>query len=269
MCVIYTSLMRHVWLTALLCLVGCSPALILAAEGNTLTYLVLADTVEPLMVVREAEPMYGGIVTDTLKAIFAGTPHQITPLVIPWQRVTVEMSQRDDWIMYGQPSRCGRNEDCAVSTEPIVAFDHVIVTLRDSVLEVHDYEDLFGEQILLVENFHYPGLDQYLTTPVDQIGTGQIRDVRAFSPVGALRMLRHRRAGAYIDWRLRVLYNLRGAGLELKDVRLAGVPMLVPDQNLHFFYSNKLPIPVRALIDERLATMHQNGAMTRILQRYH
>jgi hypothetical protein len=260
--------MKRAWLKWLLALAVCGAGLNGAAEGQGLTYLVLADTVEPLMLASEEEPMRGGIVTDTLMEIFVNTDHQISPLVIPWQRVAVEMRERDDWIMYGLPSQCSANEGCAVSAEPIVEFNHVLVTLSGSSLKVDKYQDLFGQQLLLVENFHYPGLDNYLVTSVDQQGTGQIHDIRAFSPAGALRMLRHRRGEAYIDWRLRVLYNLNKANLQLKDVRISNASALIPDQNIHFFYSDKLSKNLRDLIDDRLKTLRQDGAMTRILKRY-
>ena len=235
---------------------------------SPLTYLILADTVEPLMIVTEADPMAGGIVTDTLREVLADSPYEINPLVIPWQRIAIEMRARDDWIMYGTQSQCKPDSGCAHSTGAIVQFEHVIVTLSDMPLEVQAHKDLFGKRLLLVENFHYPGLDPYLTTPVDGEGSGDIRDIRAFAPENALNMLRHRRGDAYIDWRLRVLYNLPDAGLARHDVRLTDASRLVPTQNVHFLFSDKLPAGLRHLIDARLSNLRQDGALDRIVNRY-
>jgi hypothetical protein len=211
--------------------------------------------------------MAGGIVTEVMQQIFADTDYTVRPLVVPWQRLTEEMVERDDWITYGHRSRCAAERGCARSKDSILQFEHVVVTLADSPLTVRNHENLFGRNLLLVDNFHYPGLDQYLATPVDRPGSGDIRDIRAFTPEGALRMLRHRRGEAYIDWRLRVMYNLSGAGLAPGDVRLTDASNIVPTQGIHLIYSDKLPAELRSLIDERLAEMHRDGTLADIIGR--
>jgi hypothetical protein len=81
-------------------------------------------------------------------------------------------------------------------------------------------------------------------------------------------MLQHRRGDAYIDWHLRVLYNLAGAGLALGDVRLQNASNIVPTQGIHLIYSDKLPVELVAHIDERLTRMHLDGTLANIIQRY-
>ena len=233
-----------------------------------LSYLVLADTVEPLMITTRDDPMHGGIVTDVVKKVFEGSAYEITPKVLPWQRISAEMREQDNWIMYGMPSQCDSGGDCAFSQRPIVSFEHIIVTSRKTQLEVSGVNDLFGLRLLLVENFHYPGLDKYLTTPVDGIGTGDIEDIRAFTPEGALRMLRHQRGDAFIDWRVRALYNLTNAGFHRDDVRLTDISRIIPTQSVRFFYSRKLPLDVGIFIDDRLEKMQENGQLEQIIQRY-
>lgn len=239
-----------------------------SAAERSLTYLVLADTVAPLMITKPDDPMSGGIVTEVAKRVFSDSDYAVTPLVVPWQRMTEEMITRGDWVTYGQRSRCEADRGCTRSAAQIVPFEHVVVTLADSALTVQDHKDLFGKDLLLVDNFHYPGLDRYLTTPVDEQGTGAIRDVRAFTPEGALRMLRHRRGDAYIDWRLRVLYNLAGAGLTRSDVRLTGANQIVPAQGIYLIFSDRLPADVRVHIDARLTQMHLDGTIAEIVGRY-
>ena len=243
-------------------------ACVCSAAEHTLTYLVLADTVPPLMITTDNDPLAGGIVTDVVKRIFSDTDYEIRPLVVPWQRMAEEMSERDDWISYGHRTRCDAQRGCTRSENHIIQFEHVIVTLADSALAVHSHEDLFGRSLLLVDNFHYPGLDQYLSTPVDAQGSGAIHDIRAFTPEGALKMLQHRRGDAYIDWHLRVLYNLAGAGLSLSDVRLTNASNIVPTQGIHLIHSSKLPTELDAHIDEQLSRMHLDGTLANIIQRY-
>lgn len=244
--------------------------LALASTGSdrTLTYLVLADTVPPLMITTEDDAMAGGIVTDVIQTLASTTGHALRAEVIPWQRMTELMSERGDWLMYGPSSRCVPARGCISSSVPMLEFDHVVVTLAGSSLSVKRLEDLFGKRLLLVDNYHYPALDAHLATPVDAQGSGAIVDIRAFTPVGALRMLRHGRGDAYVDWRRRVLYNLADAGLAAEQLRLEDASHIVPTQGLHLFYSAKLPAELREQLDRALVRMHQDGSLRAILDRY-
>jgi hypothetical protein len=240
----------------------------LMAVDQPLTFLVLADTVEPLMVTSDNDPMAGGIVTDVVREIFKDSRQIVLPLVVPWQRMKVEMRSRDDWIMYGSPSQCRPEADCAISLQQIVSFEHVLVTLADVEPKPSGVEDLFGKRLLLVENFHYPGLDRYLSTPMDINGSGEIQDIRAFTPASALKMLRHQRGDAYVDWRLRVLYNLPEAGLNVDQVHLADFSKIMPTQGIHLLYSSKIPAETALTINTRLAAIIENGTLSRIVQAY-
>ena len=240
----------------------------IAEDAPALSYLVLTETVPPLMIATGDDPMAGGIVTEVLIEVLQGTGYRVDPVVAPWQRMSEEMAERDNWIMYGMASQCEQARGCARSTEHIVDFRHAVVTLADSTVAIQRPEDLFGLNLLLVENYHYPGLDQYLTNPVRGDGSGAIREVRAHTPEGAIKMLRHRRGDAYIDWYLRILYNLDDAGLQPDEVLLADASHIVPQQNIHFFFSNRLPQNVRNHFDKRLAEMRRNGTLARIVERY-
>jgi hypothetical protein len=238
------------------------------SADEPLTYLVLADTVEPLMITTAEDPMAGGIVTDVLRKIFLNSGHEIHPLVVPWQRLTIKMDELDNWIVYGMPSQCELGGGCTVSKHSIVNFEQVIVTLEKTQSEISHVEDLFNLRLILVENFHYPGLDQYLTTPTDTTGTGSIREIRAFSPESALRMLKHQRGDAFIDWRVRALYNLPKAGLTRDEVKLSDISSLIPTQGVRFFYSDRLPPEVGTLIDEQLSKMQKDGSLQGIIDAY-
>jgi hypothetical protein len=260
---IVTDLHRSL-IAAMLLLFSCG----IYAEPQQLTYLVLADTVEPLMITTDKDPMSGGIVTDVVREIFRDPSYIVNPLVVPWQRMSLERRNRDNWIMYGSPSQCKPGSGCVFSVNQVVQFEHVVVTLKTNQLKLPKVEDLFGKRLLLVENFHYPGLDQYLKTPTDVQGSGQISDLRSFTPASALKMLRHQRGDAFVDWRLRVLYNLQEAGLTLNEVRLDDFSQVIPTQGIHLFYSDNLPAETGRFINKRLAGMTKDGTLSRIVQSY-
>ena len=60
------------------------------------TYLVLAETVEPIMIVRDGNPMAGGIMTEIVDLMFKDSDYIVEPLVLPWQRMAQEFNDRDD-----------------------------------------------------------------------------------------------------------------------------------------------------------------------------
>ena len=86
-------------LLAVVCLTTCRTAI---AEKRV-DYLILAETVEPIMIVRDRDPMAGGLMTEIVKLVFDGSEYVIEPKVMPWQRMLVEFETSDDWIVHGFP----------------------------------------------------------------------------------------------------------------------------------------------------------------------
>ena len=235
---------------------------------TSVTYLILAETVEPLMIVRPDDPMAGGVFTEIVKQVFTDSDYVVEPKVMPWQRMTTELRQRDDWIMHGSPAFFEPDIPYALSRVPVFPFNHVAVTLRDNDFEIRRPEDLLERTVILVENFHYAGLDSYLSNPVAGSGSGVIESVRAFSPAGTLRMLKHRRGDVVFGWQARLLYNLSGAGLSLDDVRFQDAAGIIPTQNLYFAYSPRWSAAFKTFVNARLQTLQDQGILDAIFQKY-
>ncbi|ETX01161.1 MAG: hypothetical protein ETSY1_08480 [Candidatus Entotheonella factor] len=238
-------------------------------EAETrVTYLILAETVEPLMIVRPDDPMAGGLFTDIVKMVFADSDYVIEPQVMPWQRMTTELRQSENWIMHGSPAFFEPDIPYELSRVPVFPFNHVAVTLRDHDFTIRRPADVFGRTVILVENFHYAGLDPYLNNPVAGRGSGDIKSVRAFSPAGTLRMLKHRRGDVVFGWRARLLYNLSHAGLRPDEVRFQDADGIIPTQKMYFAYSPHWPEAFKAFVNARLQTLQDNGSLQAIFQKY-
>ncbi len=238
-------------------------------EASTrVTYLILAETVEPLMIVRPGDPMAGGLFTDIVKTVFADSNYVIEPKVMPWQRMTTELRQSDNWIMHGSPAFFEPDIPYELSSVPVFPFNHVAVTLRDHDFPIRQPEDVFGRTVILVENFHYKGLDTYLNNPVSGSGSGDIKSVRAFSPAGTLRMLKHRRGDVVFGWRARLLYNLSIAGLRPDEVRFQDANHIIPTLNMYFAYSPSWSATFKTFVNSRLKTLQDDGTLHTIFQKY-
>lgn len=252
--------------------IGCIVALwanTQARAEDTVKYFILAGTMEPLMIMTPGDPMAGGLFTDILKRVFDNSPYTLEPMVMPWQRMTGELVARDDWLMHGIPAFFEPDIPYRLSSVPVFPFNHVAVTLRGTDLTVRVPADLFGRTVILVENYHYPGLDPYLDNPLVGTGSGEVASVRAFKPDGTLRMLKHGRGDVVIGFQPRLVYNLAAAGLSVDDVRFQDASGIVPTQSMHVAYSPNLPLAFETFLNGRLAEMHANGELAEIVTPYY
>ena len=115
----------------LILVVGIALFSVAGMSQERVTYLVLAETVEPIMIVRDGNPMAGGIMTEIVDLIFKDSNYFVEPLVLPWQRMAMEFNNRDDWIIHGFPESFGPDVPLEMSRRPIFPFNHVAVTLKD------------------------------------------------------------------------------------------------------------------------------------------
>ena len=233
------------------------------------TYLILAETVEPIMIVRDGNPMAGGIMTELVELMFKDSDYIIEPLVIPWQRMAAEFKNRDDWILHGFPESFGPDVPLEMSQRPIFPFNHVAVTLKDSGPPVKTLSDLDNRKVILVENFQYPKLDDYLHSAASATVESNVGVLRAFTPAGALRMLRHKRGDVVIDWEARIIYNLASAGLAFGDIEIHDATEIVPTRNIHLAFSSRQSDKFRNFVNTRIEELTQTGQLYELVDRYY
>jgi ABC-type amino acid transport substrate-binding protein len=238
------------------------------ADKQQVEYFILAQTSEPIMIVRDGDPMAGGIFTDIVKQVFNNSDYIIIPRVMPWQRMREELKRSKNWVAHGFPSGFESDIPYQLSEIPIFPFKHVAMTLVNGNFPISKTSDLFGKTVILVENFHYTGLDKYLSNPVAGTGSGDIDSVRAFSPTGTLEMLRHKRGDVVIGWRERLLYHLQASGLSLNDVNFQDASRIVPIVHMHFAFSPNWSETFKQHVNSRLKTMQADGSLARIFAKY-
>ena len=239
-----------------------------SSAKTPVSYLVLAQTVEPIMIVRDGDPMAGGLFTEILKKVFENSEYVIEPTVMPWQRMKKELQKRNNWVSYGFRDGFETGISFELDSIPIFPFNHVAATLADNELKIEKPEDIFGRTIILVENFHYPGLDSYLANPAGGGGSGQIQSVRAFDPAGTMQMLKHRRGEVVFDWQPRLVYNLSATNLKLNDVKFQDASGIIPTKLMYFAYSPRWSASFKQFVHTRLQALRANGTLDALLQKY-
>jgi hypothetical protein len=237
--------------------------------AERVTYMILAETVEPIMIVRDGDPMAGGIMTEIVNLIFENSEYAVEPLVLPWQRMLIEFKERDDWIIHGFPESFGPDIPVEMSQRPIFPFNHSAATLKDSGLTIETLADLDNRNLILVENFQYPKLDDYIQSAANGTSERRVGVVRSFTPSGSLRMLKHRRGDVVIDWQARIIFNLASAGLAFEDITLHDATQIVPTQNIHLAFSSRQSEEFRKFVNTRIDELTDSGQLLELVERYY
>jgi ABC-type amino acid transport substrate-binding protein len=156
-----------------------------------------------------------------------------------------------------------------LSELPIFPFNHSAVTLKDSGLTIRSLEDLRGHVVILIENFQYPGLEEYLAGMNDDNAGTPIGILRAFTPGGALEMLKHGRGDVVIEWQARAIYNLPAAGLKYQDVEFHDATSIVPTKNMHLVFSTRQSDEFRNYVNSSIKTLRDSGQLHELVKEYY
>jgi len=240
-----------------------------AVAAEHVTYLILAETVEPIMIVRDGDPMAGGLMTEIVELIFEDSDYVVEPMVLPWQRMVTEFGQRDDWVIHGIPNSFGPDMPHEMSELPIFPFNHTAVTLKESDFSITSYADLTDRTLILVENFHYAGLDEYVASVASGEIDANVGVIRAFTPSGSLEMLRHKRGDIVVDWQARIIYNLPKAGLTFADVEFHDATEIVPTENVHLAFSPRQSDEFRQFVNDRIKALTESGQLLELVRKYY
>ena len=233
------------------------------------SYMVLAETVEPIMIVKDGDPMAGGIMTEIVKLIFQHSDYQIEPVVLPWQRMQEEFKISNDWVTHGIPNSFNKDIPFEMSKLPIFPFNHSAVTLKKHDISINTLEDLRNQDLILVENFHYAKLDEFIQSEQQKDKSSSIGVLRAFTPAGTLGMLKHERGDVVIDWQVRILYNLPGAGLDIDDIDFHDASKIVPTKNVHLAFSSHQSEKFRTFVNLRIKQLTDSGQLQDIVEEYY
>lgn len=240
-----------------------------ATAAEHVTYLILAETVEPIMIVRDGDPMAGGIMTEIVELIFDNSNYVVEPMVVPWQRMIAEFSNRGDWVTHGIPGSFGPDIPRELSELPIFPFNHTSVTLKENDLSITNYTELTDRTLILVDNFHYAGLDEYLASVASGEIDGNVGVIRSFTPSGSLEMLRHKRGDVVIDWQARIIYNLPKAGLTFEEVEFHDATEIVPTENVHLAFSPRQSDEFRQFVNDRIEALTKSGQLSELVKKYY
>lgn len=199
-----------------------------------------------------------GIITDIIELINDPSikfHHQ----VLPFRRMLRDMREDNRfWITYGSSAWPGP-QSTSLSTTPVVKVRHQFLTLAGT--EYRHISDFFGQRLILIRNFDYPGLETY----IDQ---GKFEITYVSNHTAAIKALFKGRGVAFPEMNFRLQYHLKRMGIEQHKIQRFDIEDIIPDYNINLCFSENFPKQQRSLIENRLTEMVKSGQMDKIIANY-
>lgn len=231
--------------------------------AEDVAYMVIEKQARPLQI-EEYSHNHSGIITDVVNELFAGSKHRLTVNTLPFKTMIEDLQagRYMNWLTFGSPSWSGVQAE-NLSTQPLLTVTHSLTTTASNPVIFKDIRDLYGKTAILLEGFDYPGLEEH-------IKPGGIRVVRVKNYPLAFKMLdRLGSRGFLVEMELRVLYNLRQEGLNIKDYKLQDFSSVIAPYDIHLAMPSHMPEEVQAHINKGLVTMRESGRLQEIINKYY
>lgn len=234
-------------------------------QASEINYLVIEDQVEPYQISHPGQPLAGGLITDVVQRVFAGSEFQLKPVTAPWLRLAAMIRRKEiaNWLVYGwQPAEMPGAECSATA---IAEWRSVLVLPKQSLpVPAIKISDLHSKHLVLVRGYDYPGLDEYLVSR----GNQPIVDERTQTPESALRMLRHGRADAYVEESFRLQYLMKKLSIPPGQFTLIDMSNIIPTKSVCLMYDEALPSTTKQWLNKRLRELARSGELAAIRKRY-
>ncbi|WP_394392648.1 substrate-binding periplasmic protein [Shewanella woodyi] len=235
-------------------------------NAKPLTYFVIAHQAEPFQIVDDTG-QHQGIISDIITSILRGSRTKVIHKTYPFKRMLfmMEKENQNHWISYGSPAWKHSDgveiQNNRLSQHPLFYVSHQLITDKDTQLYFSKIEDLFGQTLITLKGFSYPGLDSYLIK-------GQIKHIQVGSHEHALKALKTGRGVAFVAMKNRALYTLKTLGLEIDEYAFIDFSSVISSYPIHLSYSEGLPEPLIQQIETKIVELNSSGKITDIIRRY-
>lgn len=231
--------------------------------ASTVNYLVLPERSEPFQIVRDGKSE-GGIVSDIVKAVFAGSPYSVRIRVLPINRLqfSVRKGLIHNWILYDAKPWPFLNQQETLIDEPLFRAHHIVLSCRDHLPPMSTILDLRGLQLAVLKHFDYLALDK-----ADRAGIAH--EVRVGDYISGIRLVELGRVDGFVEMSSRLRYHLAHWKGELPPcLHAVDFSAIIPDYNIYLAVDRQMPKREQAFVKQRVRALRKDGTVMRILQRY-
>lgn len=251
------------------CLVACLAILMAgvdaarADERSQVHYLVVDEKTRPFQIVEDNQSR-GGIVTEVVDAVFAGTGYEVSHEVLPVNRLRVSVLENriNHWVAFDAPVWNSFGSEGEMLPQPLFTTRHVMVTCRPDLPDrITSIDQLEGLSVVMLRHFDYLAISEagesgrLQPVPIDRFeaGLNLVQTGRADGFVEMVSRLRH------------YLMNYSGDGSCFREVDLSPI---IPRYPIHLSVDRDWPGEFKTLVSERLAELSRSGELDRIYRQY-
>lgn len=225
-------------------------------------YLVLDERAEPFQITREGQSR-GGLITEIVDAVFAGTVHSVDARVYPYMRMRKEIEQGHvpNWITYDAKAWHALHPWGEIIDVPLFETRHVLLSCKDAFPDIDRIDVMHGRQVVLMRDFDYPGLEAL-------IDAGQLHALPTETYAAGLQLVRLGRVDGFIEMDMRLRYHRALNGFSDTCFRTIDARVLIPDYAIYLVVDRNMPDTLKAEIRARLQRLQDEGVLEALHARY-
>lgn len=224
---------------------------------DEITYFIADKSSSPLQISTENSTQ-SGIITDVMNSLEKQNIN-FNHNILPFKRMLKYMeSSKTPWITYGSSAWPGL-QSLSLSKTPIMTVKHSFLTLQST--QYTDISDFFGNIIVLITGFNYPGLATYIED--NKFDIIYVKDHEA-----AIKIIAMGRAMAFPEMNIRLNYHIKKMSLPRDNFNLHYIGNIIADYNINLCFSLNFPPFLRSNIEASLVTMKNDGQLNNIINNY-
>lgn len=235
-----------------------------ALATQEITYLVVDDKARPFQVVEDGESR-GGIITDMVDAIFAGTEYAVVPQVYPINRLrqVVAEDQVDYWLAYEALHWHTFGNQGLMVEEPLFTTHHVMLSCREDLPDrISNLNQLRDLSLVTLRYFDYQPLDQ-------AVEDGTVREIPIDRYEAGIKLVTLGRADGFVEMESRLRFHVNRNGPKNSDcLRWIDFSAIIPDFPIYISVDIDWPPEFRDFIARRIRELRFSGKFDRIIERY-
>jgi polar amino acid transport system substrate-binding protein len=224
---------------------------------NKITYFIADKSSSPFQISTKNNKKVG-IVTEVIRSIEKHNIH-FSHNVLPFKRMIKHMEYpKVKWITYGSAAWPGQ-QSLSLSKTSIMTVKHSFLTLKSN--QYNQIDDLFGNSLVLIHGFDYPGLTAYIEQ--DKFNIIYVKDHAA-----AIKIIAMGRAIAFPEMNVRLNYHLKKMNLPRDDFNFHYIGNIIVDYDINLCFSENFPTNLKTKIEYILVEMKNDGSLEDIINAY-
>lgn len=234
-----------------------------SAAAEKVHYVVLYEGRYPVQIVKDNDLLYGGYITEIVKAIFEGSEHLLVPVYRPVKRfVRGQKFIKENWLSYtvrGRPPSYDYMLEAVTATTDIARWDCVIVSLKATNFHFSGADSLINKKIAKVSAFNMPGLARAMDgRPYSLLNT--------IDQIALIKVLLSGRADAAISTRRSARYAIGAVGASDDLFYMEDCGHGTENFRVTLAMDSAMDGELIEFIKRRLAELKNNGVMNNILE---